>query len=74
MGQQKTMHVETEMCGTCEYWLGERLLTENNRGNSIVKFGEVTAGCRCRQSKFYGASRDYNRKCLNYKRWEKTEK
>lgn len=71
--KKRSFHLNIEKCGTCEYWIGERTITQNGVGNDIVTTTMKKYGCRCANSRFYGANRKCDMKCQYYKAWEKTK-
>ena len=64
-------HFGTEKCATCEYWLGERKIDTNGKGNPIVRSTEKDAGCRNKKSRFFGATKQDKNRCNQYKQWNK---
>lgn len=66
----KKIHITTEKCGTCNFWIGERNLEVNSQGNQIVKISKESGSCRKNDGHFFGATRDCDRRCMLYMKWE----
>lgn len=57
------------ICGTCEYWTGNRTPTLDKNGNEKVDILDLHGNCENVNCKFTDKVRDKEAKCKNHSKW-----
>lgn len=57
------------MCGTCEYWAGNREPIFDQYGNPKINILDKTAPCNKQDCKFADQIRDCQKSCCRYSKW-----
>lgn len=64
--QSKT---DRKMCGTCEYWSGEREPVFDNQGRPKINISDRYAACNKQCHRFADENRKYDLCCGRYSKW-----
>ena len=64
--QSKT---DRKICGTCEYWAGNREPIFDHHGKPKVNILDKTAPCNKQDYKFADKIRDCENSCCRYSKW-----
>lgn len=60
---------ERIICGTCEYWTGNRNPVFDKKGNPKVDIADETGQCENVMSRQYEKSRKRDASCVHFSKW-----
>lgn len=60
---------DRKICGTCEYWIGERKPVFDAKGNPKIDIYDDKGLCQNQNSNFTDKSRKNNLNCKSYSKW-----
>lgn len=60
------------ICGSCEYWAGERHLGPLSRSGQFQTAHKGLGKCLCRDSRFADTQRKSDKSCKSFRQWAVT--
>lgn len=57
------------ICGTCEYWTGDREPVFDKNGTPKISIIDIGGVCQNGKSKLCGMTRSCENKCIRYSKW-----